>query len=289
MSNKRIVLLDGAVGTSLWEKATAKGEENVAVWRYNIEDPDIVRELASDYIDAGARIILANTFGANRSAVSNTLYHVPDIVKAGVKLAKEAAAGTDVKVALSAGPLSQLLEPYGYLTEAEAREIYEEQIGSGMDEHPDLILLQTFMDVEMMRVAVSVAKQYNVPVFCAMTFEKVGKTMMGNSVSDILNTLEPLGIDAIGMNCSLGPDLALPIIREFSEKTELTLIFKPNAGKPILAADGKTQVPYTAEHFAKETEPALDFVKYVGGCCGSNPSYIRTLKPLVDARNKNLL
>ena len=174
MSDKRIVLLDGAVGTSLWEKATAKGEENVAVWRYNIEDPDIVRELASDYIDAGARIILANKFGANRSAVSNTLYHVPDIVKAGVKLAKEAAAGTDVKVALSAGPLSQLLEPYGYLTEAEAREIYEEQIGSGMDEHPDLILLQTFMDVEMMRVAVSVAKQYNVPVFCAMTFEKVG-------------------------------------------------------------------------------------------------------------------
>ena len=74
-----------------------------------------------------------------------------------------------------------------------------------------LILLQTFMDVEMMRVAVSFAKQYHVPVFCAMTFEPVGKTMMGNSVSDILNTLEPLGIDAIGMNCSLGPDLALPI------------------------------------------------------------------------------
>lgn len=288
MSQKEIILLDGAVGTSLWEKATAKGEENVPVWRYNLEDPDIVRELAADYINAGAKIIGANTFGANRGVVRRFSYKVPDVVRAGVRLAKEAAEGTDVKVALSAGPLSQLLEPYGNLTEEDARDIYEEQIGSGMEEHPDIIALQTFMDVEMMKIAATVAKQYNVPVLCTMTFEKVGKTMMGNSVQDVIDALEPIGIDGIGMNCSLGPDLALPIIREFAEKTKLPLIFKPNAGKPILSTDGEAQVPYTAEHFAREIEPALDVVTYVGGCCGSNPEYIRTLKQIVDAKNKNL-
>lgn len=287
MEKKNLVLMDGAVGTSLWEKAEAKQEEKVAVWRYNLEDPEIVRELAKEYIDAGAQIILTNTFGANRGAVSRTSYRVEDVVRAGVRLAKEAVAGTSVKVALSAGPLSQLMEPYGDLTEEEVAEIYEEQIGSGMKENPDLILLQTFMDVEMMRVATQVAKQYGVPVFCAMTFEKVGKTMMGNSVQDVIDTLEPLGIDAIGMNCSLGPDLALPIIQEFAQKTDLPLVFKPNAGKPILSADGSTQSPYTAEIFAKDILPALGVATYVGGCCGSNPSYIRCLKQVADTWKAN--
>ena len=219
--------------------------------------------------------------------MSRTSYRVEDVVRAGVRLAKEAVAGTSVKVALSAGPLSQLMEPYGDLTEEEVAEIYEEQIGSGMKENPDLILLQTFMDVEMMRVATQVAKQYGVPVFCAMTFEKVGKTMMGNSVQDVIDTLEPLGIDAIGMNCSLGPDLALPIIQEFAQKTDLPLVFKPNAGKPILSADGSTQSPYTAEIFAKDILPALGVATYVGGCCGSNPSYIRCLKQVADTWKAN--
>jgi 5-methyltetrahydrofolate--homocysteine methyltransferase len=114
-----------------------------------------------------------------------------------------------------------------------------------------------------------------------MTFEKNGKTMFGNSVQDTIDTLAPLGIDAIGLNCSLGPDLALPIIREFSEKTDMPLLFKPNAGKPILSADGSTAVAYTAEQFAKDVEPALEFVSYIGGCCGSDAEYIKEIKKLL--------
>lgn len=275
MAKNNIVLLDGAVGTSIWEKT----EDKLPVWMYNIKNPAVVKELTKEYIEAGARIVLANTFGANGPAVRRSSdYTVKEVVSAGVRIAREAAAGTDVKVALSIGPLSQLIEPYGDMTEEEAQEIYEEMIGAGMEEKPDLIMLQTFMDVEMMRIAASVAKRFGVPVFCTMTFEKVGKTMMGNSVEDVIEVLTPLGIDAIGMNCSLGPDLALPIIREFAEKTDLPLVFKPNAGKPILSADGSTETPYDAGHFAEEIAPALEYVTYIGGCCGSNASYIRKLK-----------
>ncbi len=276
---KNIILLDGAVGTSLWEKS----DDKVPVWRYNLEKPEIVLELHREYIAAGAKIILANTFGANSGAVKRSPYTVEEVVRAGVRLAKQAVQGTDVKVALSAGPLSVLLEPYGDLTEEECEAIYEEQLGAGMQEGADLIMLQTFMDAEMMRIAATVAKRYNVPVFCTMTFTKVGKTMMGNSVDDVLEALEPLGIDAVGMNCSLGPDLAVPIIEEFARKTKLPIVFKPNAGLPILAPDGTTETVYTPDIFVKDVRPVLPLVTYIGGCCGCNASYVEALRTELEA------
>ncbi|MBQ8955085.1 MAG: homocysteine S-methyltransferase family protein [Clostridia bacterium] len=276
-----ITLLDGAVGTSLWEKAEQKGIARDPVWKYNIEHPELVTELAQEYLEAGAQVILTNTFGANGPAVKRSSpYAARDVVSAGVRLVRK-AIGDKAKLALAIGPLTTLLEPYGDTTEEECQEIYEAQIGAGMDEGPDCIMIQTFMDLEMMRVAATVAKQYNVPVFCTMTFEKVGKTLMGNSVKQVIDTLTPLGIHAIGMNCSLGPDLAIPVIREFAANTELPLVFKPNAGKPILSAAGDVVTNYDAETFVKDVEPALEYVSYIGGCCGCNPSYIRALRTIL--------
>ena len=273
-----ITLMDGAVGTSLWAKAEAKGVKKDPVWRYNLEHPELVAELTAEYADAGAEIILANTFGANGPAVKrSSTYTAPEVVSAGVRIAKETLRGSGRRIALSAGPLTALLEPYGDMTEEEAGEIYYEMLEAGMKEGPDLILLQTFMDLTMLRVAAVEAKKFGVPVFCCLTFEKRGKTMMGNSVEDMIEELEPVGIDAIGMNCSLGPDLAIPVIREFVGKTSLPLIFKPNAGKPILAPDGSTATAYSAKVFADDVMPALDFVDYVGGCCGADASYVREL------------
>jgi len=273
-----ITLMDGAVGTSLWAKAEANGIKKDPVWRYNIEHPELVAELAREYVEAGAEIVLANTFGANGPAVKrSSTYTAPEVVSAGVRVAKEALRGTGAKVALSAGPLTALMEPYGDLTEEEAGEIFYEMLAAGAKEGPDIILLQTFMDLAMLRVAAVEAKKFGIPVFCCLTFERRGKTMMGNSVEDMIEELEPVGVDALGMNCSLGPDLAVPVIREFVGKTSLPLIFKPNAGKPILAADGTTATAYSAKVFADDVMPALDFVDYVGGCCGSDPSYIREL------------
>ncbi len=276
---KKITLLDGAVGTSLWSIAEKNGVKKEPVWKYNIEHPEFVRELTQRYAEAGSEIILANTFGANGPAVKrSSQYEASDVVAAGVKAAKDVLDGTGVKLCLSLGPLTQLLEPYGDLEEDECAAIYDEMLDAGVGAGAELILIQTFMDLEMMRVATVEAKKYGLPVFCSMTFEKNGKTMFGNSVQDTIDVLSPLGIDAIGLNCSLGPDLALPIIREFSEKTDLPLLFKPNAGKPITNSDGTTSVAYSAEQFALDVKPSLEYVSYIGGCCGSDPEYIKEIK-----------
>ena len=278
---ENIVLLDGAVGTCLWQKAERHGVEKKPVWTYNITHPEMVRELAQEYLEAGSQIIMANTFGANGPAVRrSSKLDVGDVVRAGVRLTRE-AVGDRAKVSLDIGPLTAMLEPYGDMEEDECQEIFEEQIGAGMQENPDCITLMTFMDLEMMRIAATVARQYDVPVYCLMTFEKHGKTLMGNSVQQIVETLAPLGISGIGMNCSLGPDMALPIIREFSEHTDLPLLFKPNAGKPVIGSDGKTAVAYDATTFAGDIAPALEFVDFIGGCCGSDPDYIRAIKAIL--------
>lgn len=280
--SKKITLLDGAVGTTLWEIAEAHGVEKVPVWRYNIEHPEFVEELTRKYLEAGSEIILANTFGANGPSVKHSSdYSVKDVVTAGVKITKKVLEGTGVMTCMSAGPLSQILEPYGDLEEDECRAIYEEMIGAGVEAGCDMIMVQTFMDLQMMKIAAEVAKSYGLPVFCCMTFEKAGKTMFGNSVEDTIEELAPLGIDAIGLNCSLGPDLALPIIKEFAEKTDLPIVFKPNAGKPILSADGTTAAAYSAAQFAEDVKPALEYVSYIGGCCGSDSTYIKEIKKLL--------
>lgn len=276
---KELVLLDGAGGTSLWNMAESCGFSKEPVWKYNVDHPELVKRLAEEYIAAGSQIIYTNTFGANGPAVAKSSdYTVAQVVSAGVRIAKEAAAGTGVKVALDIGPLSVLMEPYGDLTEEEAEEIFREQIGAGMEEHPDYIVLETFMDLEMLKVAARVAKGYDVPVLCTMTFEARGRTMMGNSVEDIVEELSALGVDGVGLNCSLGPVDALPIIREFARHTDLPLVFKPNAGKPLLGEDGTVISPYSADDFAEDVTPVMDLVIYLGGCCGSSPDYIRALK-----------
>ena len=277
--NNNITLLDGAFGTSLWHYADEAGVKNDPVWKYNIEHPELVTKLTKAYYEAGSQIIQCNTFGANGPAVKRSSYYAPaDVVTAAVKIAKDALAGTDAIIGLPFGPLSMLLEPYGDLEEDECFEIYDEVIGAGAKAGADIVMLETFMDKEMMRIAATVGKKYDLPVFCSMTFEKSGKTMMGNSVQDIIDILAPIGIDAIGMNCSLGPEQAMPIIKEFSEKTDLPLIFKPNAGKPILNSDGTSSAPIGPEEFAQLLKPAFEYASYVGGCCGSDPTYIAEIK-----------
>ena len=273
MRRDDIVLLDGAVGTSLWEKTSDK----VAVWRYNLENPAIVSELAGEYVDAGAQIILANTFGANRFVVSKTDYSVREVVSTGVRLAKEAVAGR-AKVALAVGPLPLLLEPYGDLTEEDAYAAFDEQISAGVAEKPDFITLQTFMDADMMRTAGEAAARHNLPIFSMLTFTEIGKTIMGHSVEYFVDAMKDIPLAGIGINCSLGPDKAVPVIASFRQYTDLPLIFKPNAGKPILQ-DGEQKVQYDIATFVEDCMPALDCdVKYIGGCCGSNAAYIRAMR-----------
>ena len=273
MSN--LTFLDGAFGTRIWDKTG----ESKPVWMYNIQRPDVIREVTEEYAAAGAQIIQANTFGANRIAVARSSdYSVEEVVAAAVRIAKEAVQGTDVKIGLSAGPLTEMMEPYGDLEEEEVAEIYDEMFRVGIREGADLIQLETFMDVEMLRVAAEQAKTYGVPVLCTMSFEESGRTMFGNSVEDMAEVLGEVGVDGIGLNCSLGPDKAVPLMKKLAEATDLPLICKPNAGVPVMDADGNMTNPYTKEDFVREIADAVPVLSYIGGCCGTDPSYIALLK-----------
>lgn len=267
------ILLDGSAGTALWEMADAAGVKKTHVWKYNIEHPEFLLELHRRYVEAGCEMIQANTFAVNRHSVNRASdYSVSEVVSAAVSLAKKATAGTEVKVYAPFGPLSMLLEPYGKVTAAEAFDIYTEAVGAATEAGADMIILETFMDVKMARIAAEAVKQFDVPLICSMTFGKRGRTIMGDTIEQIIDILTPVGIDGIGMNCSFGPVEALDIIKKFREKTDLPLYFKPNSG---MGED------YTAAQFAKEVEPALDFVSYVGGCCGCDAEYIKELGKLL--------
>lgn len=264
----RVTLLDGAMGSCLWEKT----DNQVAAWRYNIENPGIVKSIHAEYIAAGAEIILANTFCANRGNVRGVDFSVEDTVRAGVCLAKEAAAGTGTRVALDVGPLTGLLKPFGDISCEECSEMYREQIGAGMAELPDLIMLETFMDIEMLKLALIEAERFNVPIFCAMSFTKFGKTIMGNTVKKLCEALAPFRVDALGLNCSVGPEITVPIARQFADYTDIPLIFKPNAGVPT-----EEGAEFDIDTFVADMLPAADFAAYIGGCCGTTPAYIKAL------------
>ena len=272
---KDIFLLDGANGTCLWAKTDDKGP----VWRYNKLFPDKVMELADEFINAGSDFILSNTFSANRPSVEPYDFTVEEIVREGVAIAKNAAKGR-AKVLLDIGPLTGLLIPFGNIAKEEAREVFREMLKYGMMENPDGILLETFMDLEMLKIACEEARAYDTPLLCSMSFTKYnpkkgGRTMFGNTPSQIVKELAQFSPEAVGLNCSEGPEETLPIIKEFGEATDMPLIYKPNAGMPKV--EGGAEIDY--EDFAREVSKAAEIanVKYIGGCCGSSPQYIEAL------------
>ena len=271
-----ITLLDGAMGTSLWEKTADK----LPVWRYNMLSPDLVKQVHEDMIASGAEVILSNTFGANGpEVVRRTQYTVEQAVREGMAIAKDAAKGK-ARVLLDMGPLTGLMEPYGDIEEDECEEIYLEMLQVGVQEQPDGIFLETFIDLNMLSVAARCAAKFDLPLYLSMSFEKVGKTMMGNSVRDMVEALSALHPAAVGLNCSMGPDLCLPVLKSFREYTDLPLIFKPNAGLPVMV-NGKAVSPYTPDMFRQDMVPALSVASFVGGCCGTTCEHIRALREAV--------
>ncbi len=271
--SKKIYLLDGATGTTLWENT---GLQN-PVWEFNITHPQVVVNAARAFVDAGTEILLSNTFAANGPAVARSQFTVEDVVRGGVRLAKQAADGR-AKVMLDVGPLTAMMEPYGDMTEEEVEDIYAQQIGAGMMEQPDGIWLETFLDLNMLEVAVQVAKRYDVPVYVTMAFESNGKTIFGNAIEDMVETLEPYGLAGIGLNCNITPDVAAPLMERFRACTELPLIFKPNAGTPVLDDQGVAHSGMSAQQFVRDALPAKEYASFMGGCCGTPPAFIAALK-----------
>ena len=198
--DKNYVVLDGAMGTMLQQKGMELGTVPETL---NITKSDWIVDIHKQYIEAGADVVYANTFGANRYKMKNTGYTVDELINAAIANAKEAAKGTDAMVALDMGPIGQLLEPTGNLSFEEAYDIFKEEVVAAKD--ADIIVIETMTDLLETKAAVLAAKENsNLPVITTMTFEENKRTFTGCSVSAMCLTLEGLGVDAMGVNCSLG-------------------------------------------------------------------------------------
>ncbi len=280
METSEFILLDGAMGTMLQSAGLPVGALP-EVW--NLTQPETVAAIQRRYVEAGSRIIYANTFGANRHKVAKSGHTVAELIAGGVRAAKEAARGTDTRVALDLGPIGQLLEPLGTLSFDEAYDIYREMVVAGAEAGADLIVFETMSDLYEVKAGVLAAKENtDLPVWVTMTFEATGRTFVGVTVAAMALTLTGLGVDALGFNCSLGPKELLPMVEELRRWTHLPLILKPNAGLPDPATGEYTITP---EQFAQELCQGADLgVTIFGGCCGTTPAFIAALKAAL--RNK---
>lgn len=269
-----ILILDGAMGTMLQEMGLKAGE-NPEV--FNLTSPEVVKKVHLAYLDAGSNMVITNTFGANSRKFPNN----KEIISSAISIAKEAASAFNGYVALDIGPIGELLEPMGTLRFEEAYELYKEQVIIGRDAGVDAIYIETMTDLHEAKCAVLAAKENSdLPVFCTMSFEKNMRTFVGTSVCAMAITLEGLGADFIGINCSLGPAQMMPMVEELVKWTNIPIILKPNAGLPVVA-NGKTVFDAKPEQFAHEISKMIDLgVSVVGGCCGTTPQHINLLKRL---------
>lgn len=276
-----ITLLDGAMGTMLQRSGIPIGKVPEVL---NITHPETVIDIHRQYIEAGSDIIYANTFSANRYKLSQCEYSVEELVTAGVQNARQAAMGSDTLVALSVGPVGELLEPNGNLSFEEAYDIFREMVLAGTAAGADLIVFETITDLLEMKAALLAAKENSsLPVFCTMSFEQNGRTFTGVTVSAAAVTLTGLGADAVGINCSLGPREILPLAREMCRWTSLPVIVKANAGLPNLNSNS---YDISSDEFAETMKEYLKAgVSILGGCCGTTPEYIRKIRE----NAKNLL
>lgn len=269
----KVLVIDGAMGTLLMQNGI-RPDDNFDL--QNVKNPEIVKKIHQSYVDAGADLIETNTFGANRLKLGTE--KVKEINSAGVRLARE-AAGEKAFVVGSVGPLGKLLAPYGELTFDLAHEIFKEQITALATAGADAISLETISDIQEMRAALIAAKECtDIPIIASMTYEKDGRTLYGTPIETAAVTLESLGADIISLNCSTGPEDMLEVSRRLLAVSRKPIMVMPNAGMPELV-NGKAVYKMTPETFAKH---AAEFVKLgvsiVGGCCGTTPQHIHSVK-----------
>ncbi|MGX8834086.1 homocysteine S-methyltransferase family protein [Amedibacillus sp. YH-ame6] len=273
VKTREIIFLDGAMGTMLQARGLKPGEIPEI---FGLQHPEIIKEIHKTYIDAGSEIIYTNTFGANIKKLSKTGYSVQEVISAAVLQAKSVAQ-EHTKVALDIGPIGEMLEPNGYLAFEEAYDIFKEQVLAGQEAGADLVVFETMSDLYEVKAAILAAKENtNLPIFVTMSFEADHRTFTGCTVASFALLAQRLGVDAIGINCSLGPVEILPIAQEMAQYTTLPLIIKANAGLP----DPKTNLyDIDASQFASLLEGFTNLpIQYVGGCCGTTPEFIKELK-----------
>ncbi len=270
--NKRMVFLDGAMGTLLQEAGLAAGE-NPEDW--NIEKPSLIEDIHFEYLSAGADVVYTNTFGATGIKLDSE-YELGDIIRAAVKNAQNAVARAGRGfVALSLSSTGRLLKPLGDLEFEEAYKSYKEVVEIGGKAGSDLIVVETMSDSYELKAAVLAAKESGLPVMATVAFDEKGKLLTGADPVAVIALLEGLRVDVLGLNCGLDPRKAGPIIDEFLKYSSTPVAIKLNAGLPV-QKDGKTVFDISPKEYgALIAQLASKGAQLVGGCCGTTPEHIR--------------
>jgi 5-methyltetrahydrofolate--homocysteine methyltransferase len=272
---KGFVIFDGAMGTMLQNTGLKTGELPEVL---NIRNKGMIVDIHKKYLDAGAMVVTTNTFGANELKLKNSGVTVEDVVNAAVMNAKEAVGSGEGYVALDIGPIGELLKPMGTLSFDRAYEIFKRQVVQGVKSGADLILIETMTDLYESKAAILAAKENSdLPVFFTMSFEESGRTFTGCSAEAMVITARGLGVDALGVNCSLGPIEMKPLINKILEISDVPVMIQPNAGIPCVC-NGHTEYRVTPEQFAESMkEFAEKGARVLGGCCGTTDRHITLL------------
>ena len=274
---QNIVILDGGMGTLLQARGLQAGEQPE---RWNLSHPEEIIAIHQAYYESGSNIVNTNTFGANLLHYSED--ELEEIIRAAVQNAETARERADAPqekyIALDIGPTGRLLKPMGDLDFEEAVSIFALTVQLGVACGVDLIMIETMNDSYETKAALLAAKENcDLPVFVSNAYSENGKLMTGASPAAMVAMLEGMGADAIGVNCSFGPDKLAPIIKEYMKYASVPLLLKPNAGLPQ-SINGKTVYNTSAEEFAHISAGLVhDGVRIAGGCCGTTPDYIRSL------------
>ena len=285
------VYFEGGMGTLLQEAGLKPGE---LPEEWNLSHPEVIQGIHKDYIKAGSRIIKTNTFGANAlkyrgmhtgkkeipgtHSLSEVIKGAFDNAGAGVRAFPEER----VYISLDIGPLGHLLKPLGDLSFDDAYELFSEVVSEGVKNGADLILVETMTDIYEAKAAVLAAKESGLPVMLTCAFDESEKLMTGASPLIVTSVAEGLGADAVGVNCSLGPDQMTGIVRSFAEHASCPVVVSPNAGLPR-TENGKTVYDVGPDDFAASMlEIAKAGARVLGGCCGTTPAHIKAMKDAIE-------
>jgi len=279
-----IKIFEGAMGTSLQVLGIA---DRPCTEYASVKYPEEVTLIHKGYVDAGADILECNTFGASplKLAQFGLAEETEKINIAGVNAARR-AANSYTEIAGNIGPSGRLIVPLGNLGFDEACESYARQIKALVGAGVDYILFETIIDLQEMRAGLLAAKAVcNLPIICQLTYDELGRTVTGTDPTTAAAVLEPLGASIIGMNCSLGPEQLLPLVKQLALATTLPIIVQPNAGLPIIK-EGKTVFPLTPEEMGYWAPKLVEAgASIVGGCCGTTPAHIKVISEAVKNMN----
>lgn len=280
--HNQVLIGDGAMGTMLVQKGLPPGE-CPELWM--LDNPDKVREIHREYLDAGSQVIQTNTFGATslKLAEYNASSRVEEINITAARLVRE-AVGTKAFVAGIVGPTGQLPYPLGNISWLDLVDVFARQVEALEKGGVDLIFLETFSDLGEIRAALYAAKQFtHLPVACSLTYSK-GRTLTGTTPEVAAAVLSAMGADLVGANCSTGPAELLDIMKAYKSATNLPLLVEPNAGIPELIG-GKTVFKETPQEMAMFMEPFRSIgVNLIGACCGSTPAHLKAMSEALKSR-----